>query len=270
MKLGISSYSYGWSVGVPGHVPEKPIRVADLLLKAEEFAVNLVQIGDNLPLHTLSKEELDQIKKLSIEKGIDIEVGTRGFTPENIRTYLELASYFQSPILRMVTDMKGYEPSPEEIVAISKDLLPELEKRNVILAIENHDRFRAKVLASIIDTIGSEYIGICLDTVNSMGAAEGVETIVETLGSLTVNLHVKDFEIARFSHLMGFTITGTPAGQGMLNVPWLLETLKSRNRKFNAILELWTPPEADLTETIEKEQRWVEESIPYLRQFILD
>ena len=36
----------------------------------------------------------------------------------------------------------------------------------------------------------------------------------------------------------------------------------------NAILELWPPPEAKLSETIRKEDVWVDESVAYLRQFI--
>ncbi len=35
----------------------------------------------------------------------------------------------------------------------------------------------------------------------------------------TVNLHVKDFIIQRVGHQMGFTVTGTPLGKGMIQLP---------------------------------------------------
>lgn len=83
-----------------------------------------------------------------------------------------------------------------------------------------------------------------------------------------MNLHVKDYNIKRADHNMGFTIEGTPAGQGRLDVPWLLKKLKPHSREVNAILELWTTPEADVIGTIQKEDAWAEESIGYLRKYI--
>ena len=70
---------------------------------------------------------------------------------------------------------------------------------------------------------------------------------------------------------MGFAIEGTPAGQGRLDVPWLLGELKAAtNRDFNAILELWPPPVADIENTVQKEAAWAVESVNYLRTLISD
>ena len=78
------------------------------------------------------------------------------------------------------------------------------------------------LLADIVTSIDSPNVGICLDTVNSFGSLEGPAVVVEALGPYVVNLHVKDFSIRRHDHNMGFTLTGTPAGQGQLDLPWLL------------------------------------------------
>jgi 3-oxoisoapionate decarboxylase len=85
-----------------------------------------------------------------------------------------------------------------------------------------------------------------------------------------VNLHVKDFSIQRASHMMGFSIEGQPAGRGRLNVLWLLEALHGKGRNPNAILELWTPPDADLAATIAREASWARESVHYLRRWITE
>jgi hypothetical protein len=50
-----------------------------------------------------------------------------------------------------------------------------------------------------------------------------------------------------------------------LDIPWLLAKLNNYGRDLSAILELWTPPENTLDETIAKEHLWVEESIAYLK-----
>lgn len=79
---------------------------------------------------------------------------------------------------------------------------------------------------------------------------------------------MKDFQIFRPTHRKGFVVEGRPAGQGQLNVPWLLAELRAKGRDPNAILELWPPPEATVHESIAKENAWAVESVRYLRQFI--
>lgn len=268
MRLGISSYTYTWAIGVPGNLPDQRLDATGLISKAAKLGVSCVQIADNLPLHMLSDDQLENLSEHAAQSGIAIEVGTRGLTPDNLHTYLNLAEKLKSPILRMVVDSKDYHPGKDEIISIIKDYLPELEKRNIRLAIENHDRFTARTFADIIEGVGSDLVGICLDSVNSMGAGEGIETVVDILGPLTVNLHIKDFSVQRVYHMMGFTIEGKPAGQGMLPIEEIVGMLESYQRCESAILELWTPPEKTINETIAKEDKWAVESINYLFKVI--
>ena len=72
----------------------------------------------------------------------------------------------------------------------------------------------------------------------------------------------------RIGHAMGFVIECTPAGQGRLDIPWLLGKLHDFGRDPNAILELWTPPVGTLPETIAREDAWAIESIQYSRRVI--
>ncbi|NTW36601.1 MAG: hypothetical protein HGB17_10810, partial [Syntrophobacteraceae bacterium] len=50
MRLGIGSYTFPWAVGMPGHRPAQPMTALDLLDKATQLGVGVVQICDNLPL----------------------------------------------------------------------------------------------------------------------------------------------------------------------------------------------------------------------------
>ena len=197
-------------------------------------------------------------------------MGTRGIAPELLRRYLDLAQQFGSTLVRTVVDTAEHHPAPSEIVETLRGLMPDFEQAGITLAIENHDRFNVRTLVDILKQIDSANIGICLDTVNSFGAGEGSEVVVEALGPYVVNLHVKDFTIRRHRHMLGFEIEGTPAGQGMLDIPWLLNKLRDFGRDPNAILETWPPPETDLTQTIHKEDAWVRESVDYLRTLITD
>jgi sugar phosphate isomerase/epimerase len=266
MKLGISSYTYTWAVGVPGSMPEDPLSVCGLLEKAYSSGIKLVQLADNLPVEKLTEDELELLLDYSVEKGISLEMGGRGLTPEHTMECLLAAQIIRSPILRMVIDSTGYKPSITEIKGIIKDLLPEFRSRRIRLAIENHDRLKAREFAEIIDTAGSEWVGICLDAVNSMGAGEGFETVSDILIPYTINLHIKDFTIRRVSHKMGIIIEGAPAGKGMLNIPDLLFRTSQNGLCQSAILELWTPPEPEIESTVLKEEKWAQESLNYLKK----
>lgn len=266
MRLGISSWTYSWAVGAP----ERPLDLMGLLDKASALDVRVLQIADNLPLDRLPESDLAAFREGSTKTGISIEVGTRGISHGNLCTYLRLAECLGSPILRVVIDTTDQKPTEMEVVETLKGIIVEFERAGVCLAIENHDRFTTKALRRIVSEVGSDHLGICLDVANSFGALEGPEVVVDTLAPLAVNLHIKDFDVFRAHHKMGFLIEGRQVGQGRLDVPWLLNKLRTAQVDPNAILEQWTPPEETLTQTIEKEDRWATNSVRYLRQFIPD
>lgn len=270
MKLGIGSYAFAWSIGsVTGLPPANPMDYHKFLQYSAGLGVHLVQIADNLPLHALPAAEQDALKQEADALGLAVEVGTRGIKSELLETYLSIAKRFGSPILRTVIDSPDHKPDVAEIVAILRNMCSAFESANIILALENHDRFQTQVFIDILEQVNSSHVGICLDTVNSFGALEGPAVVVAALGPWVANLHVKEFIIRRIEHTMGFAIEGAPTGQGRLDLPWLLDSLKRlTNRDFNAILEQWPPPESDIEATVRKEQDWAAQSIKYLRTLI--
>jgi len=268
MRLGLSSYTYTWAVGVPGALPPKQLSAFDLIDKAAASGLNLVQIADNLPLETMAKSEVLDLRKHGEAIGVDIEMGGRGLTPEHAMRCLEAAKLLNSPILRMVIDGAGFEPEMKDVISIIKELIPECKASGIKLAIENHDRFKAREFEEIIQSVGSEWVGICLDSVNSMGAGEGFEEVARILLPYTINLHIKDFTIRRVIHKMGILIEGSPAGKGMLNIKDLFESINKLDRCRSAILELWTPPESNIEDTIIKENKWANESLEYLKSIL--
>jgi sugar phosphate isomerase/epimerase len=264
MKIGIGTYALAWSIGVPGFQPENPMDIFQFMQFVHQRGISLIQIADNMPLHLLSDNELQKVRAQAQKLRLDVELGTRGLMPENVRKYLDIAAYFGSPILRIVVDSGEFMPSVEKIITIIDDLVPELRRRNLKLAIENHDRMKASDFRTIVENTDSQWVGICLDSVNSIGADEGFDTVFNTLVPLTINLHLKDYIIRRKSHMMGFDILGTPAGKGMMPIPRVIQTLKKLGRTSSIILELWPPAESSINKTIEKEQQWVIDSLEYL------
>jgi 3-oxoisoapionate decarboxylase len=270
-RLGLGTFGVAWSIGVPGYPqPSKPLDAFGVVDFAHELGLSLVQFGDNLPLHLLSDAELHRLRDHARERGVAFEMGMRGLQSPDFERYIELTRFFEASLLRVVVDTATHHPDHAEIVGIVNKHLPALDGAGITLAIENHDRFRAESLASIIKEINHPHVGVCLDTVNSFGSLEGPEVVVQTLGRYVVCLHVKEFLIKRVDHNMGFVITGAPTGQGMLDVPSLLYSLKYYKRSFNAIIETWLAPLPNMDDTAALEQAWVRESVRYLRTLITE
>jgi sugar phosphate isomerase/epimerase len=235
------------------------------LERAGSLGVQVLQVADNLPLHSLPASELNAFRGRAIELGVGVEVGTRGTDADNLRHYLSLAQMLGSPLVRTVIAQPGHDLTADQAVAVLTPHREAFRAAGIMLAIENHERYTSDELASIVTALGTDWAGICLDTVNSFGALEGPAVVVGKLAPFTLNVHVKDFAVRRAEHMMGFTIEGTPVGQGQLDVPWLLDQLGGTGRDISAIIELWTPPAASLEETVQKEARWAEASVAYLK-----
>jgi len=65
--------------------------------------------------------------------------------------------------------------------------------------------------------------------------------------------------------MMGFEITGMPAGQGQCEIPNLLEKLSSYGRCQSTVLEQWVPFTTDIHATVELEKNWALVGLDYLK-----
>lgn len=262
-RLGIGSYTFGWAVGAG------QLSAMQILGIASQHGIGLVQLCNNLPAETFDDDRLDELKHHANARGITIELGTAGSDPEHLRKMIRVAQRLGSPILRDVLDSAGDEPSAAEAAARINGVLPDLRAAGITLAIENHDRFASQTLADVIEQCDDEYVGICLDTVNSMGVPEGPRQVVAALAPHTVNLHLKDFVVRRVPSMQGFTIEGRPAGEGMLGIPWLLGEIQRHQRPgrppVSAIVEIWSSPLETMDKTIQREHEWAMRSIANLR-----
>jgi sugar phosphate isomerase/epimerase len=242
--------------------------VVALLERGSSLGVDVIQIADNLPLNMVPESTLVEVVDRAKALGLELEVGTVGLSPEVMDRYLDLALMLGSKIVRVVVDTPEDRPSVEDIIARLDVILPAYAVAGVRLLIENHDRLRAATLREILIRVGRPELGICLDTVNSLGGLEAVGTVAETLAPWVMNVHVKDFVIERTNHKMGFLVEGRPAGEGMVDIPSLIALARALPHEVNVVLEQWPPFVVDLNATIEQEARWAEESVTNLRRWI--
>ncbi|TLS51007.1 sugar phosphate isomerase/epimerase [Paenibacillus antri] len=262
MKLGIGSYTFAWSIGVPAYgMPSAPVTAFDLIRIAAERGLSLVQIADNIPLHRWPEIERRRLKREADAAGVALEVGTRGTDPALLLDYLAIARELGSPFVRTLAATTDLALVREQLSAA----LPAYEAAGIAIALENHGLHTTKQLVRLFDDVGSPYLGCCLDTVNSFSALDAPDRVIADLTPYLINLHIKDFDITRIDHQMGFVVLGTPAGYGKLDIPRLLTTIREQGKRPNAILELWPPYQGSVEDTVALEWEWFRQSVVYLQ-----
>jgi len=237
----------------------------ELLEKAVEYHVDLVQIADNLPLEKLPQSELDELKTFASEQGISVEVGTKGNEEAHLMRFLEIALLFGSPVLRVLPAFFGGSAVMDQVEANVRKVLPEFEKEGVTMVLENTEAFKADEYAALMERVDHPRFRMCLDLANALGTMEGPEYVMERLLPWVGNFHFKDVKVKRSETVMGFSVYGAPSGKGGISLPWILEQLKGQGLSPSVIIELWPTWEGTIEKTMEMENAWVRESVEYMR-----
>lgn len=273
MNLGISSYSFPWAVGVPGFAqPRQRLTASDLVEEAHELGAGVLQFGDNLPLHELAETELDRLREVAHQAGIAIEVGTRGASRDTLWTYLRLAERLKARLVRTLLPQQASGAGLDEVFGELAAVLPDYEAAGVVLALENYEVYSADEFAEILRRLPSPSLAMCLDTANNLGRGESLGDLIGAFGSRIACLHVKDIRITRIGTKMGFRVEGCPAGEGVIDLPAVLDALGAAGvplASLSVILEQWPPEQADIDSTLALERRWARSSFNHLQRVAL-
>ena len=110
----------------------------------------------------------------------------------------------------------------------------------------------------------SPHIGVCLDPVNNLGLGESFSEVLGNLSHITVNFHCKDYTIDRKPTMLGFDVSGTAAGEGILDLRHARAVLPGG---ISWIIESWLPWQGDIAGTIKTERETLVRGMANLRRF---
>jgi sugar phosphate isomerase/epimerase len=122
--------------------------------------------------------------------------------------------------------------------------VPILEREKVRLAVENHKDFRADDQVALLKKLGSDHVGVCLDTGNNLALLEDPMEVVETLAPLAITAHLKDMGIEEFDQ--GFRIAEVPLGEGVLDLTRIVKVLRTAHPGIHLNLEMITRDPLDI------------------------
>ena len=270
MRVGVGSYSFPWAIGIKNYPPPmEPLSALGVIEAANALDVRVVQIADNMPLDRMSAADLDRLRDRARQLDIELEVGTRGLEPSRLLSYLDIALRLGAGLVRTLIPVQtaGSKPDLEQLKAWIREVLPAFESAGVTIAIENYERHSYRGLLRLVESVASPNVGVCLDTLNSLGAVETPREVVAALAPYTLSLHVKDFQIRRVESGLGYLISGCAAGDGLLDMDWIIGELNRHGRDVNLIVELWTPFEESVEKTIAVEREWAAVSVAFLKKY---
>jgi 3-oxoisoapionate decarboxylase len=115
---------------------------------------------------------------------------------------------------------------------------PILRKHRMKLALENHKDWRVPELISMMEKISSEWVGICIDTGNSIALLEEPDHVVEAYAKWGRSCHLKDMGVKEYEE--GFLLSEMPLGKGFLDIRRMMAVMRKANPTIQFNLEMIT------------------------------
>jgi hypothetical protein len=193
MKLGISSYTFPWAIGLPGALPSEPLKPLQLMEKAQELGVGIVQFGPNMALDKLPEKELREVVKCADSWKIDLELATVGFDPARLRFQIQFAQRIGAILLKITPERPdGNLSTRMEIAESLRSIVDDLANAEIGLAIDN-GRMPAQELNELLGSVRSRWLGAAIDTATPLAIPQGWQISVRVLAHRALSLHIKDF-----------------------------------------------------------------------------
>jgi sugar phosphate isomerase/epimerase len=262
MAVGLSTYAFFWQHS--DRAP-RPLSVTRMLEETAALGGRVFQICDYPAIETTSDADLAEIRRVAEAAGIRLELGTRGVTPEHLRTYLDLATKLDVTFVRSMLNTADHRPSVSEAVSLLRETLPSFAERGVTIGLETYEQVATTDLVTVIEEVASPYLGVCLDPANSVARLELPSQVIDLVAPYVVNMHVKDFAFTRQAGWVGFSLVGCPLGEGLLDYDAMVETVRPDPVKVNQVVEHWLPWQGSFDQTCQLEQQWTRHAIDILR-----
>ncbi len=249
-KLGIGMHSYGfaWKAARDGQAGAKFTGAISFL----EYAHSIGAAGVQVTIRPDEREDAPRIRARAEALGVFFEGQLSVPKDEADLTRFETdvktiraagSTVARTAVLgtRRYETLKSAEEFRDFKVRGSRSLAlaePVLKKHGVRLAVENHKDWLAPELVELLRKMSSEWIGACVDTGNSIALLEDPYAVVEALAPFAVTTHIKDMAVQEYAD--GFLLSEVPAGDGFLDLPRMIATLRKAHPLIALNIEMIT------------------------------
>lgn len=248
MGIVVHSYAFRWNSKIPSSKYPGFATATDLLEHTAQLGAAGIQVGVNGWDTDFAKKVRDRREKL----GLYLE-GSIGMpdTKDDLAAFEQTvinAKEAGASVLRTVTSTgRRYEAyhSAEEVEQFKMKAMeqlrwvePILKRHKVKLAVENHKDWTATELATAMQMLSSENIGVTLDFGNSVALMEQPMNVVNRLVPYVISTHVKDMAVEEYKD--GFLLSEVPLGKGFIELDRIFALCKKNNPDVKFNLEMIT------------------------------
>ncbi len=248
-KLGIADFSYAIRKRAEraGSMPKQVSDPLGLLKHCHEVGAGGMQcgLGHRDASYTAQLRECAETHDLFIEASTSLPHDAQDV--ERFDAQLATARAAGAKVVRVAIGGRRYEQFSrlEEFRAFAKRssksmqlAAPIAERHGLPLAIENHKDFRAPEMLRMLEQLDSDYVGICLDTGNSIALLEDPVEIVRTWTPWAKSVHLKDLALCEYEE--GFLLGDVRLGDGVLELPAVVKSIRKVRPDIRFSLEMAT------------------------------
>lgn len=237
-----SSVKVGVELGCISSAKMTPYQYLDYLAKigagVAQFSSVTLGVNPADPDQATLKRVRDYAGKLDISlpaisgrsicptsSGFDAKLGS---PEQQIAQGLKLAQALGATAMRVVVGSARERPQIETHMAstarVLKGMRSQIRDSGVKLALENHGGdFQAREIRSLVEDVGSDILGVCLDSGNPLWMLEDPHSTLEILGPFTINSHLRDTAVWRVPE--GVAVRWVNMGDGNVGIDEWIKTL---------------------------------------------
>ncbi len=250
MRLGVDSYSLRW----------QGWDAFELLEYSARLGLDNAHFSERQHLQSLDDDFLHRLKARADELGLTIEIGMTSFDRYSSMFRPELGSGEQqlsdmaraatvvgSPVVRCLVgglaERLGdvpFQQHLDEAVRTLKAASPLARDLGIKFAVENHGGLDllARELRAIVEEVGFDTVGVCLDTGNPAYAAEDPVLTAEILAPYVISSHFRDTKVWAVPE--GALAQWAPLGQGNVDLRRIVSILAEQAPNAPIDLEIIT------------------------------
>jgi sugar phosphate isomerase/epimerase len=175
--------------------------------------VQVVHFSEPRLIGGLERAHLERVRMHADSLSLDIEIGmlsicptsgifdpSQGTAEEQLGRVIDAAIICRSPLVRCVLgntfDRRtpgGIDRHIDETLKVLRAVRSRVVDAGLKIALENHSGdMQARELKMLVETAGTDYVGVCIDSGNASWAIEDLHLTLETLAPYVLTSHMRD------------------------------------------------------------------------------
>ncbi len=209
--------------------------------------VKVVHFSEPRLLGGFERPHLQRVRARADSLGLDIEIGmlsicptsgifdpSQGSAEEQLGRAIDAAVVCGSPLVRCVLGNTFDRRMPggigrhiDQVLQVLRAIRSRVIDAGIKIALENHSGdMQARELKMLVETAGTDFVGVCIDSGNAAWAIEDPHFTLDTLAPYVLTSHMRDS--ALWSTPGGIAAQWTRMGEGNVDIARYIRTYIER------------------------------------------